>query len=139
MVKFEDINSAEIKQYLNDKYKDLTFTQSIIDAASGSIGKAEALKDKQELFDTINGVMANIEKLDLIDTLKNANTIYKSQEDKNEILEYINIVLLKKAKEDIRYINTIKIVEEAKRRLQANSNYNMTIDNMIISIWEEIH
>ena len=48
-------------------------------------------------------------------------------------------ILFKKLKYDINYINTINIVEDAKKRLKANSNYNMTIDNLIMTIWEEIH
>ena len=97
------------------------------------------LRDKQELFESIDKVINNIETMDLIDTLKNADIIYKSQEDKQDILEYINIILFKKAKQNQKYLNCINIVEDTKKRLRANSNYNMTIDNMIMTIWEEIH
>ena len=75
----------------------------------------------------------------MIDTLNTADIIYKSQEDKYDILEYINIILYKKSKNNINYLNTIGIVEDAKKRLKANSNYNMAIDNLIMTIWEEIH
>ena len=101
--------------------------------------RKEIIKDKQELYSAVDEAINNIEKMDLIDTLKKADIIYKSQEDKNEILEYINIVLFKKAKQNTKYLNCINIVEDAKKRLKANSNYNMTIDNMIMTIWEEIH
>ena len=99
----------------------------------------EILKDKEELYGSIDKIINNIEKMDLIDTLKNADIIYKSQEDKQDILEYINIILFKKAKQNQKYLNCINIVEDTKKRLRANSNYNMTIDNMIMTIWEEIH
>ena len=97
------------------------------------------MKDKQELYASIDKILNNIENLNLIDTLNTADIIYKSQEDKYDILEYINIILFKKLKYNINYINTISIVEDAKKRLKANSNYNMTIDNLIMTIWEEIH
>lgn len=139
IIKFEDIKTFEIEDHLKEKFEISQIHQSIIEAASGSIGKAEDLKDKQELYEAINILINNIEKMDLIDILKSADIIYKSQDEKNEILEYINIMLLKKVKENIKFINCIKIVEDTKSRLKANSNYNMTIDNMIISIWEEIH
>ena len=32
-----------------------------------------------------------------------------------------------------------KYVEEAKKRLAANSNYDMTIDNLLMKMWEEIN
>lgn len=138
-LKFSDIPNNEIEKYLKEKYSIDSISQSIIEAADGSIGKAEKLKEKEKLYLTIDNIVNNIEKLDLIDTLKNADILYKSQDEKNEILEYINIKLYKKAKEELRYLNCINIVEDAKIRLKSNCNYNMTIDNMIISIWEEIH
>lgn len=139
ILKFQTIPNKEIKEYLKEKYGLQDIAESMIEASSGSIGKAEILKDKQELYVAIDKVINNIEKMDLIDTLKNADIIYKSQEDKQEILEYINRILFKKARQNEKYLNCISIVEETKKRLKANSNYNMTIDNMIMTIWEEIH
>ena len=139
IIKFNNIPDEEIKKYLEQKYELENVPESIILASSGSIGKAEIIKDKQELYNAVDEAINNIEKMDLIDTLKKADIIYKSQEDNNEILEYINIVLFKKAKQNTKYLNCINIVEDAKKRLKANSNYNMTIDNMIMTIWEEIH
>ena len=139
ILKFDPIKNEEIEKFLKNKYELEGIPKSIIEASSGSIGKAEILKDKQELYESITQVINNIENQDLIDTLKNAEIIYKSQEERQEILEYINILLLKKAKENVKYLNSISIVEETKKRLKANSNYNMSIDNMIMTIWEEIH
>lgn len=138
-IKFEDIDKIDIKKFLNEKFLQENISDNIIEAANGSIGKAIVLKDKQELYSAIDKIFNNIENLDLIDTLNIVDIIYKSQEDKYDILEYINIVLYKKAKKDLRYVNTINIVEETKKRLKANSNYNITIDNLIMTIWEELH
>ena len=38
----------------------------------------------------------------------------------------------------MKYIKCIEIVEETKKRLKANSNYDMCIDYMIFSMWQEI-
>ena len=124
---------------IEQKYDIHPISENIILASEGSIGKAEILKDKQELYNAIDNILANIEKMDLIDTLKNADIIYKSQEDKIDILEYINIILFRKSRQNAKYLNCINIIEDTKKRLNANSNYNMTIDNMIMTIWEEIH
>lgn len=139
ILRFENIKPSKIEKYLKEKFSIQEVPKSIIEAANGSIGKAELLKDKQELYIAIDTVLENIEKMDLIDTLKNADIIYKSQDEKNEILEYINIKFLKKAKENLKYLKCIDIVEETKKRIKANSNYNMSIDNMLISIWEVIN
>ena len=139
LIKFNPIPDEEIKEYITKKYELREISDSVILASGGSIGKAENLKDKEELYKSIDKVMNNLEKMDLIDTLKNADIIYKSQDEKQNILEYINIILFKKSKQNKKYLDCINIVEETKKRLKANSNYNMTIDNMIMTIWEEIH
>ena len=139
IIKFEDIGNKDIKNFLTESFSQENIKDNIIEAANGSIGKVIILKEKQELYTSIDKIFNNIENLDLIDALNTADIIYKSQEDKYDILEYINIILYKKAQKDLRYVNTISIVEETKKRLKTNSNYNMTIDNLIMAIWEELH
>jgi hypothetical protein len=111
----------------------------MLDIFAGSIGKAESLKDKQELYNNIIEIIEKIRTLDLIDILKKADIIYKSQDEKNDILEGMNVILFKKSRQDIRYLNCIQIVEDTKKRLNTNANYNMCIDNMLFKIWEEMH
>lgn len=139
ILKFEDIKKTDIEKYLKEKYEMEKVPEAILEASLGSIAKAEMLKDKQDIYVSIDKVINGLENLDLIETLKIAEVIYKSQEDIQEILEYINIILFKKAKQNIKYLNCINIVEETKKRLKANHNFNMAIDNMIMTIWEEIH
>lgn len=139
IIKFNPIPSEQVKNYIEQKYDIHPISENIILASEGSIGKAEILKDKQELYNAIDNILAKIENMDLIDTLKKADIIYKSQEDKIDILEYINIILFRKSRQNAKYLNCINIIEDTKKRLNANSNYNMTIDNMIMTIWEEIH
>ena len=47
--------------------------------------------------------------------------------------------LLKLAKEKIKFVNCIKIVEETKMRLKQNANYDMSIDNMLFNMWGEVN
>ena len=37
------------------------------------------------------------------------------------------------------YTNCITIVENTKKRLQQNANYDMCIDDMLFNIWEEVN
>lgn len=139
ILRFEDIAKEQIEGYLKKEFQMLEIPKVIISAASGSIGKAIKLKDKQDLYEATDKVINQLEMLDLIDVLKSAEIIYKSQEDKFEILDYMMTALFEKAKENIKYLDCLEIVQETKKRLKANSNYNMSIDNMIMTIWEEIH
>ncbi len=139
IIKYQNIADEEILQYLKQKHNIDNISEDLIPVFQGSIGKAENYKDKQELYDDIFNIIDNAKKLDLIDFLKKADLLYKMQEEKKDILESINIILFKKSNEDIRFLNCIDIVEDTKRRLNANSNYNMCMDNMLFKIWEEIH
>ena len=61
--------------------------------------------------------------------------LYKAKEEINEILDYLNIILLKMAKENYVYTNCIEIVENTKKRLKQNANYDMCIDYMLFNLW----
>ena len=139
IIRFNNIADDEIKRYLQQKFQISNIEDNMIKSLGGSIGKAEILWEKRELYTAVYNLVSKIEKLDLIDMLKEADIIYKSQEDKFEILEYINVLLFEKSKVNIKFLKGIDIIEETKRRLKANSNYNMCIDNMLFSLWEEIN
>ena len=139
ILKFQDISKEEIKKYLKEKYEMENITDNMLEIFQGSIGRAEKLKDKQELYDSIYSVINEVKQSNIIEILQKADIIYKSQDEKFEILEYMNIICFNKSKDDIRYINCIDIIEETKKRLKSNSNYNMCIDNMLFKIWEEMH
>ena len=81
----------------------------------------------------------SMENKDIIDIINMSEIIYKSKEEIYEILDYINIILIKLAKENYLYTNCIGIVENTKKRLQQNANYDMSIDNMLFNIWQEIN
>ena len=135
---FNRLSDSEIKSYLQKQYNELNVTQSMLDIAGGSIGRAINLKDKQEDYSKVEEIINNLDKKDLIDIVQASEILYKSKENINDILDYINIILLKMAKENYIYTNCIKIVENTKKRLAQNANYDMSIDDMLFKMWEEI-
>lgn len=139
IIKFQNISNDDIKKYLEENYNIVNISENMLELFQGSIGNAQKLKDQEELYNNIIEIIDNIKKLDLLETIKKADIIYKSQENKNDILESMNIIFLKKSKDDIRYLNCINIVEDTAKRLKANGNYNMCIDNLLFKIWEEMH
>ena len=135
---FNRLSDSEIKSYLQEQYNELNVTQSMLDIAGGSIGRAINLKDKQEQYSKVEEIINNLDKKDLIDIIQSSEILYKTKDDINDILDYINIILLKMAKENYLYTNCIKIVENTKKRLAQNANYDMCIDDMLFKMWEEI-
>ena len=140
---FNPLENSEIKQYL-EKYLDFqNVSETMLEIFEGSIGKALKVKEKQELYNNIETTLNNFSCESVIELINNAKEIYKGKENINEILEYFNIYFLKKAKEEYnnasKYVKAIEIVEDTKKRLVYNSNYDMTIDNLLINIWEELN
>ena len=140
ILRFKDIKQEKIEKYLEEQgiyFKD----KKILKACSGSIGKALQVKDKQEEYEI------EIEKVYTSTNRSNKNMIIKvtdprlldnSKEEIQNILQYINILLLELAKENYKYAECVEIVENTKKRLQSYSNYDMTIDNMLMQIKEKI-
>lgn len=135
---FNKISDEQLKEYLQENFNMQNITQNMLEMYQGSIGKAIYLKDKENIYQELESVVKQISKKDLIEITKSAEILYKEKDEIYEMLDYINILLLKHAKEDYRYTNCIQIVENTKKRLKQNANYDMSIDNMLFNISEEI-
>lgn len=136
---FQTLENESIRSFLEEKYGMKNISDNILDTFQGSIGKAILLKDKQEEYEKIQDMIDNLDKKDLIDIAKLAEPLYKAKKEIFEILDYINIILLKKAKKQYLYTDCINIVEDTKKRIKQNSNYDMCIDNMVFNMWEEVN
>ena len=99
--------------------------------------KAINFYENKELYESVNNVLKKINKSSLIETMKSADIIYKQKDNpKNikDILNYMNVYLY-----NSNNVGCIQYVEDTKRRLNQNANYDMTIDYLLIRIWEEIN
>ena len=134
---FDKISNEEMKRYLKDNLGINQINEEMLDMFQGSIGKAINLKDKQEEYESIYGFINNLGKMDVIELYKYAKPLYKFKEEIFEVLDYINILLLKKAKQQYIYVECIDIVEDTKKRLKQNGNYDMCIDNMVFNMCDK--
>jgi DNA polymerase-3 subunit delta' len=139
IIHFEKIENEKIEKYLEENYQIKINSQIMINAFQGSIGKAIELKEKQEQYEQIEKIIYSLEKKDKIDIINMSEIIYNAKEEKYEILDYINVVLIELAKKYNKYANCIQIVENTKKRLQSNANYDMSIDNMLFKLWESVN
>ncbi len=133
---FQPIENEKLKQYLENNYAITNITPNYLSIFQGSIQKAILLKNKQEEYKKIETIIQDLEQKDLIEIIQMAEILYKAKEEIIEMLEYINIILFSKAKENYLYTNCIFIVENTKKRLKQNANYDMCIDNLLFNIWE---
>lgn len=138
ILRFQAIADEELKQYMEMNYGMSNITQNYLSIFQGSIGKAIQLKDKQSEYDKLDNMIDSLNKKDLLEIVQLAEPLYKVKDEIFEILEYINILLLNHAKENYLYTNCINIVENTKKRLKQNGNYDMCIDNLVFNMWEEV-
>ncbi len=92
-------------------------------------------EEKQRYLD-LERIFGNTEKYKSIDLLNNIETLYKDKEHILENLDFINMIFIKKAKENLKCLEYIDYVEETKRKIKSNSNYDMCIDSLILKIWK---
>ena len=133
---FEKIEEDKIQKYLENNMQ-IEISKELIKLSGGSIGRAITLQEEKDIYGQVNNVLYNLEKQDLITTLNNSEILYKEKERIQEILEYINMFLYNT--KEIKKMNCIEYVEEKKKRLLSNSNYDMCIDYLLMKLWEKMH
>ncbi|MBO4293194.1 MAG: hypothetical protein J5881_02250 [Clostridia bacterium] len=135
---FDKIDNKDLKKFLIENFG-LNVDDEVLKIFQGSIGKSIELKDKIEEYEQIGNMLKQLNKKDMLEILGMAKPIYDAKEEIYQILEYINVGLLELSKEDFRFTNCIKIVENTKDRLKKNSNYDMCIDNLLFNMWREVN
>ena len=136
---FKPIENSIIQKYMDENYKLTNINDSILKTFEGSIGKAIKLKDKIDIYQKIYNIINSLENKDIIDIINMSEDIYKLKDEIFDILEYINVIIIELAKKSYKYTGCIQIVENTKKRLKQNGNYDMCIDNMLFNIWEEVN
>ena len=135
-ISFDPIEESKIEEYLRNNLQ-IEPSKELINLSEGSIGRAIVLEEEKEIYEQVNKIINNIEKQDLITTLNNAEVLYKEKDKIQEILEYINVSLYHT--KEIRKLNCIQYVEETKKRILSNGNYDMCIDYLLINLWKKIN
>lgn len=98
--------------------------------------KEELTEEEKKRYDELEKIFGNVEKYLSIDLLSKIDILYKDKENVFENLEFINMIFINKARTNTKYLDYIDIVEETKSKLRQNSNFDMSIDNLILKIWE---
>lgn len=140
-IAFQPLNNNMISQYFSMQHIDFKLSDNVLKLCNGSIGKAIELQDESTAYESIDNIIQSISNKDIIDIWNNSNILYQLKDMIQNLLAYMNILFMDQLKftNDIKYINCIKIVEQTKRKLDSNANYDMCIDSLLLKIWEEFH
>lgn len=138
-IAFQSLSEAEIKNYLKKQNNEQNMTSNMIRQCQGSIGRLIKIQEEQEIYSQVEKVIGNIKKEDISQIWKEAEVLYQAKENIMDLLDYMNVIFFEKLREeqDMRYTKAVAIIEETKKRITANSNYDMSIDNLLLRIWEQ--
>lgn len=140
---FRNLDDADIIKYINEENSEIDINKDILKLCNGSIIKVEFVIQKIDILDKIKNFVMNIDKQNELVFFQNNELFYNNKDDIILLLEYVNILLFEKIKSKLGningFINSMKIVESTKLKLINSNNYDMTIDNMLLKIWEEIN
>lgn len=136
---FNKLSNKDLETILKTKFNYENISDITFKIADGSVAKAVSMQNKETDYLKINKVFSNLENTSIVDVLSEKEEIFESKEDVIDILEYINLIFFDKIKMNNKYINCISILEDTKDRLSKNNNFDMAIDNFIMTVWEEIN
>ncbi|CEO22400.1 DNA polymerase III subunit [Paraclostridium sordellii] len=166
-VKFLPIPSIELKKYLEDRGIDEKKASILSTFSRGSISKALELSDSSDFMimreDIQNYIQIMLEK-NVVDILELPNKLDKYKDnilevlditinyfrdimmikeniDKSMIINIDKITYLQNMSKKINYSQVSKIIdiiEETKKKLRSNCNFNLSVQVMALNIYEVI-
>lgn len=136
-ISFKNIENNTLKDYIHNNLGIKELPSNILKASLGSIGKSIKILDKKDIYKNIDDIFSNPQNYTLLDIINNIGQLFKDKDEIYNILDYINIIFFEKAKQNCKYVDYIKCVEETKNNLKNNCNYDMCIDNLLYNIWDK--
>ena len=137
-IKFKNIEDNLLAEYAKNVIGYENLSKNLLKSFDGSIGKAIKVKDNKEKYEAIDLLVSDLERKDIIDIFLDAKVLY-DKENIYDILDYIIVCLYANSNENEKYLDCIKYVNKCLTRLRVNSNFDMSIDDMLFRMWEEIN
>lgn len=137
-IKFKNIENELLRKYAQNVIGYENLSENLLKSFDGSIGKAIKVKDNKEKYEKIDILIDSLENKDLVDIFLDAKILY-DKENIYDILDYIIVCLYSKSNHNEKYLDCIQYVNKCLNRLRVNSNFDMSIDDMLFKMWEEIN
>jgi len=139
---FEKISNDNLLNYLKYECNCDVDSTDIMDLFDGSISRAINSIENIELYNSLENFINIIETQSILDIFKQNEILTQNKDNIQELLDYMIFKFGKKAKKYInekRYLNSVSIIQKTKDNINMNANFDMSIDNMLISLWEEFN
>ena len=139
-VTFDKISNEDIKSVLNERGLNTKLDDNMYELFNGSVARALNILEKKDDFSLLEDFVGKIDKVSKIDYLTKYKTLF-TKDNIYEYLEYAVILFfnLGKKTNNVSYLNCVKIIQDTINRLKSNANFDMSVDNMLLKIWEEVN
>lgn len=137
-VTFEKLSNEEIKDILNERGFNTNLDDNMYELFNGSIARALNILEKKDDFSQLEDFVNKIEGISRLEYITKNKALF-TKENITEYLEYAIILFFNIGKKtgNVRYLNCTKIIQDTLNRLKSNANFDMSVDNMLLKIWEE--
>lgn len=135
---FNNLEDKEIKNFIAEKNNSGTFDENMLELSGGSLKKAISISEKSEILEKLETIINSLEYTNELSFILNNEFFSTNKEDINLLLDYTYVLLFKHINSSNRMacIKAMSVVEHTKKKLMQSNNFDMTIDNMLIKIWE---
>ena len=132
-LRFNQLSNSDIHNFIVDNKIDVSnFNIDLYKVLNGSLSNIDILKDDLINFSEVEKFVLALKNKNIVDMF-NKSVIFNDKVCVIKFLEYLNIILFNDS-----YFQLIDIVENTKKKINANNNLEMSIDNMVIEFSENI-
>jgi DNA polymerase-3 subunit delta' len=137
-LKFQNIDDESLKKYAIENLQYNEISDNMLKSFGGSIGKAEKLKENSDKYKEIENFTKLLMNKNLPEIMQIGKVLY-DKENIYDILDYLIVCLYSNSSENKKYLNCIELVNKCISRLKINSNFDMSIDSLLMEMWEELN
>ena len=137
---FNKLTNEEIKEYIekNSNIETTEIKEHTINLLNGSIKKLNNVILNKDIYIQVEELLRETKAKSKLEFYLGGRVIYNKEEIYN-ILEFMISVLYSIGIKDTDYLKGINIVQNTINKLKSNNNFDMSIDNMLFDIWEEVN
>lgn len=134
---FKKLSNDEIKRYISLNEKDNS-CEEFIGLCNGSIKKLEKIISNKDIYSSIDKLFKEIEKRNRLEFYILGKGLFL-KENIQDILEYLINVLYNLSLKNRNYLKGITVIQNTINKINSNGNFDMSIDDMLFKVWEEIN
>ena len=144
-VGFTEIPKDKIKEYITKNKIIGNPSQSILTLCGGSIGKLKSIAQNIETYTQLEQTMQelmNSKIKNMVQMFNEFQVLYNSKELIGELLDYMMVIIYENIKTEsfykMNFLNIISKIENTKIKLNLNTNFDMSIDDLLMDIWDNV-